>query len=61
MTRRQRDLLRKAAESLENGGDPFATHFLATHNVTLDEAMALADHVAEAIRFRYGPDRQEAA
>jgi hypothetical protein len=52
MKKRRKTLLLKAAEALEDGTDPFAPHFLAINAVTPDEAMALADDVADCIRAR---------
>lgn len=49
---RAKELLLKAAEALDDGSDPFATHFLTTNRVSLEEALALADDVADCIRAR---------
>lgn len=47
---RARDLLRLAAEALEDGRDPLSQAFLVEHQVTLDECYNLADAMAAAIR-----------
>lgn len=52
MTNRMRQLLLRAAKALDEGTDPFGTHFLAENHVTLDEANELADTVAQCIRSR---------
>jgi hypothetical protein len=54
MTKRERDLLCRAAEALDDGTDPFANHFLAMNSVNVDEAIALADNVAACIRACVG-------
>jgi hypothetical protein len=52
---RARDLLRLAAEALEDGRDPLSQAFLVEHQVTLDECYNLADAMAAAIRFAARP------
>jgi hypothetical protein len=44
------DLLRKAADALEAGQDPFALPFLQEHDVTLDQCQSLADQMAIGAR-----------
>lgn len=48
---RQSDLLKSAAEALEQGEDPFGTSFLGQHDVTFDECMDLADKLAAGARI----------
>lgn len=44
-------LLRKAAEALEHGEDPFAGVFLAGNNVPFGQCMTLAEHLAIGARI----------
>jgi len=48
---RSTDLLRKAAEALEDGRDPLANPFLSEHDVTLDECYSLAEQLAIGARL----------
>jgi hypothetical protein len=48
---RQSELLKAAAEALENGEDPFALHFLSEHEVTADECFDMADKIASGARI----------
>lgn len=45
------DLLREAAKWLDEGRDPLHESFLIEHNVTLDEAYDLAEHLAIGARL----------
>jgi hypothetical protein len=45
------DLLRSAAEALDNGEDPFGAAFLGEHGVTADQCMALAQQLAIGARM----------
>lgn len=45
------DLLRKAADALDDGIDPFSRAFLAEHGVTLDEAQLLGSMLARGARL----------
>lgn len=47
---RVRALLRKAADALVDGRDPFDHAFLVENEVTLDEVFAMSNGVAHAIR-----------
>lgn len=44
-------LLRKAAEALEAGENPFSTGFLTGNSVTLDQLSSLADQIAIGARI----------
>lgn len=44
-------LLRKAAATMEQGGDPFAHPFLAENEVTFDQCMTLAENLAIGARM----------
>lgn len=48
---RPTDLLRAAADALEDGRSPLEHAFLAEHGVTLDECMDLAGHLAMGARL----------
>jgi hypothetical protein len=45
------ELLRKAAEALEDGRSPLASSFLSEHDVTLDQLHALAGQLAIGARI----------
>jgi hypothetical protein len=45
------ELLRKAAEALENGRIPLMNPWLVENDVTLDQCMALADQLAIGARM----------
>jgi hypothetical protein len=45
------ELLRKAAEALNDGRDPLTNPFLSEHDVTLDECYDLASHLALGARI----------
>jgi hypothetical protein len=45
------ELLRLAAEKLDEKSDPFAESFLSEHQVTLDQAMSLAEQLAIGARI----------
>lgn len=51
MSARSNELLRAAADAMEDGRDPFDTAFLSEHNVTLDECYGMGDGIAACIRF----------
>jgi hypothetical protein len=44
------DLLRKAADALDDGRDPLANPFLADNDVTLDQCYSLAGQLAIGAR-----------
>lgn len=46
MSRRQAELLRAAADGLDEGGHPFCDEFLSGHQVTLDECFDMAAMMA---------------
>lgn len=50
MKERIKTLLLKAADAFEDGSDPFAHHWLAANEVTLDEAIILSTSIAMLIR-----------
>lgn len=45
------ELLRKAAEALDDGDSPLDNRFLAENDVSLDQAHALAGQLATGARF----------
>jgi hypothetical protein len=45
------ELLRKAAEALDKGEDPFNGSFLADNDVTFDQCMTLAENLAIGARI----------
>jgi len=45
------ELLRRAAEALDEGTDPFSQGFLAEHDVTFDQCMALSKQLAIGARM----------
>ena len=47
---RQAELLRAAADGLDNGSQPFCDQFLGEHDVTSDECMEMAELMAEGAR-----------
>lgn len=47
---RQTDLLRKAADTLDDGRDPLSTPFLDENTVTLHECYGMADLMAVGAR-----------
>lgn len=47
--RRMTFLLRRAANALVDGRDPFSTAFLVENDVTYDECMEMSDAIATAI------------
>jgi hypothetical protein len=49
MSNRSEDLLRAAARTLQEGGDPFSAEFLSEHTVKLAEALDLGQHIAAII------------
>ena len=49
--RRSSELLKAAADALENGEDPFGGHFLGEHEVESGECMGLADKLAMGARL----------
>lgn len=49
--RRSRGLLLAAADSLEDGGDPFGADFLYDHGVNKPERLDLGDHLAIGARL----------
>jgi hypothetical protein len=51
MINRIDDLVLRAAMYLEGGGDPFSDNFLSENNVTLSEAMTMAEYIAKAIYY----------
>lgn len=53
------DLLAKAAESLENGADPFNHEFLVTNEVTADECFTLSEKMAIIIKGFLGSDMDD--
>lgn len=48
--KRSKELLRKMAEALQDGRDPFTQEWLSEHEVTLDECFNLSDVVALLIK-----------
>lgn len=48
---RQADLLREAADALNDGRDPLTNPFLSEHGVTLDECYDMADFLALGARL----------
>lgn len=50
MDDRMRLLLSKAADAYSDGSDPFATHWLAENNVTLDECVAMSEFISMSIK-----------
>jgi hypothetical protein len=52
-------LLGKAAESLENGADPFNHEFLVTNEVTADECFTLSEKMAIIIKGYLGSDMDD--
>jgi hypothetical protein len=48
---RSADLLKLAADALENGEDPLALHFLREHDVESGECLDLADSLAMGARL----------
>jgi hypothetical protein len=48
---RQAELLKAAAEALEDGRDPLHDPFLSDHDVSLDECIGLAEQMALGARF----------
>lgn len=53
------DLLMKAAESLENGADPFNHEFLVKNEVTADECFTLSEKMALIIKGFLGSDMDD--
>lgn len=49
--RRRADLLRKAADGLDQGDQPFCDAFLGANEVTLDECYDLAEEMASGARI----------
>lgn len=45
------ELLRLAADALDEKSDPFAESFLSEHGVTLDQVMSLAEQLAIGARI----------
>lgn len=45
------ELLRRAADALDESEDPFAGSFLRTNDVTADECMTLAEQLALGARI----------
>jgi hypothetical protein len=45
------ELLRKAAEALDEGTDPFSGSFLTDNDVTFDQCMALGQQLATGARI----------
>ncbi len=48
---RSTELLKLAAQALDEGMNPFSDWFLQEHNVTSDECMTLTDQVSLAINI----------
>jgi len=48
---RSSELLKAAADALEEGSDPFHESFLGKHDVTADECFDLADSIAMGARL----------
>jgi hypothetical protein len=48
---RKTDLLKAAAEALDDMRDPFSTDFLVEHGVTADECMDLSEWLATGARM----------
>jgi hypothetical protein len=44
-------LLRQAADALDNGEDPFGVNFLQEHNVSLDQCFSMAEQLAVGARM----------
>lgn len=51
MSKRQAELLRAAADGLDNGEHPFCDEFLSGHQVTLDECFDMAGLMAAGARI----------
>ena len=49
-SKRWRDLLEKAAAALEDGIDPFSSHFLCENEVTADECFRMSTTMSVALR-----------
>jgi hypothetical protein len=49
MTKRTKELMKLAGEALRNGTDPFGDFFLQENKVTAEEALDLAETMADMI------------